>query len=89
MLGPAPALPAAAPNPAKRIDELPDSQAKTLLVSACSGCHPLDVTLGTRKSQDEWRDTVNDMLARGAQIFPDEVDILVTYLTRELGPTTD
>lgn len=67
------------------LDQLPEGEAKHVLVSACVGCHDLATTLNARKTLAEWEATVYDMMSRGAQVFPDEVDMLVQYLEENLG----
>ena len=71
---------------AQRLEAMPDAEGKRLLTAACGGCHGLDVTLGSRKNAIQWRTTIHDMISRGAQIFPEEVDVLVAYLAEHLGP---
>lgn len=85
------ALPAAAAEPAqpeasRLLAGLPQGDGKLLLAAACSGCHGLETILGAHKDAVQWRMTINDMISRGAQIFPEEVDILVAYLTEHLKP---
>jgi hypothetical protein len=38
------------------------------------------------RSLDEWRDTVQTMIDRGANVPADQIDTLVTYLAKNLGP---
>lgn len=68
------------------LDDLPDSAAKSLLVSVCASCHTVSTTLNVRKTRDEWEDSLYDMLSRGAQIYPEDLDSLLDYLSANLGP---
>ena len=52
----------------------------------CGGCHNLQKVVQSRKTPQEWERTVNDMLARGAQIFPDEAEKITKYLTQSFPP---
>jgi hypothetical protein len=77
--------PAVSASEEKVVVELPEGDAKSVLVTACVGCHDLETTLSARKTGAAWEATVYDMMARGAQVFPDEVDMLVQYLEKNLG----
>lgn len=52
----------------------------------CGSCHNLQKIVQSRKTPQEWERTVNDMLARGAQIFPEEAEKITGYLTRSFPP---
>jgi hypothetical protein len=47
----------------------------------CSNCHNLQKIVQSKKTPQEWERSVNDMLARGAQIFPDEAEKIAKYLS--------
>lgn len=66
-------------------EAMPPGAARDLLFTACVGCHTLDTVTGATKSPAEWEATIYDMMSRGAQIFPDEVDSLVRYLDENLN----
>jgi hypothetical protein len=54
---------------------LPEGEGKDVTAQLCGTmCHNLQKTVVSRKSPQEWERTVYDMVARGAQIFPDEAD---------------
>lgn len=52
-----------------------------LVAELCTKCHNLDEVVSLRQDRDAWEDTVNSMVARGAPIFPDEVDVIINYLS--------
>lgn len=52
----------------------------------CSNCHNLQKIVQSRKTPQEWERSVNDMLARGAQIFPDEAEKITKYLSASFPP---
>ncbi|HEY1269514.1 MAG TPA: hypothetical protein VGH16_19800 [Candidatus Binatia bacterium] len=52
----------------------------------CSSCHNLQKVVQSRKTPQEWERSVNDMLARGAQIFPDEAEKITKYLSVSFPP---
>jgi len=61
---------------------LPDGDGKQETQQLCGTCHNLQKTVLSRKTQQEWERTVYDMVARGAQIFPDEVELIIKYLVK-------
>jgi cytochrome c5 len=86
---PAPAPDAAAPStpaPAKAVVELPDGDGKAIATENCQACHKLTNLTKAHKSLDDWKDTVQTMIDRGANVPADQVDILVQYLAKNFGP---
>lgn len=75
----APAL-AQAPNP------LPAGDGRDLVSVACSQCHYLGTIAKIRDGAAGWRWYVNNMVLRGAQLTPPEIETVVNYLTLNLGP---
>jgi hypothetical protein len=66
--------------------KLPDGEGKQAVLEFCSGaCHLSDHFVDLRKTQDEWRKTVLQMVANGAQLFPEDVDTITKYLATYLG----
>lgn len=77
----------AAPALAQDAMPLPDDEGKALVVEVCSGCHDTGkIVAAGQQSAANWRDIVLNMVSRGAQIFPDEVDVIVDYLAGHFGP---
>lgn len=62
---------------------------KTAVTQICVGCHDggaiMRMVAVRKKTADEWRDTVYRMIGRGAQVLPDEIEPLTTYLTAAGG----
>jgi cytochrome c5 len=65
---------------------MPDGEGKGLVLGACTQCHSLNSTVLQRKTAEGWGRTVRDMVERGAQLQPDEIDIVTSYLARSFGP---
>ena len=65
---------------------LPAGDGKDETQQLCSSCHNLQKTVQSRKTPQEWERTVFDMVARGAQIFPDEVEKIIKYLGQSFPP---
>jgi mono/diheme cytochrome c family protein len=55
---------------------------------ACVQCHALRPVTLQRKTADQWRDTVYGMIGRGAQVKPDEIEPITSYLAAAFGPET-
>lgn len=67
---------------------LPDDEGKALILASCVQCHAtLAYVLGLRKNAEGWRRSVDDMVARGAQVTPEESEIIIKYLTKHMSPT--
>jgi hypothetical protein len=57
-----------------------------LVAQLCTKCHNLDEVVRLRQSHEAWADTVYSMVGRGAPIFPDEIDVIIDYLSEVYGP---
>jgi len=78
--------PAGSAAPAKAVVELPDGDGKAIATENCQACHKLTNLMKAHKSLDDWKDTVQTMIDRGANVPADKVDILVQYLAKNFGP---
>jgi cytochrome c5 len=83
---PAPDSTSAAPATAKAVVELPEGDGKAIATENCQACHKLTNLTKAHKNLDDWKDTVQTMIDRGANVPPDKVDLLVQYLARNFGP---
>jgi cytochrome c5 len=81
--------PAATPAPAPKPVELPEGDGKAIATEFCQDCHKLTNLVKARKAPDDWHDTVQLMLDRGARLPQDKVDTLVGYLAKNFGPKPD
>ena len=66
---------------------LPAGDGKEETRQLCSSCHNLQKTVLSRKTPQEWERSVYDMIARGAQIFPDEAEKIIKYLAQNFNTT--
>jgi hypothetical protein len=64
---------------------MPDGEGRDLAIDICTSCHNLERVLTAHKTKDEWEQLVNNMIARGATIFPEEVEPLVKYLVKNFS----
>src|SRR4029077_7581903 len=90
----APSTPASSPDaaapkspaPANPVVELPEGDGKAIATENCQACHKLTNLTKAHKNLDDWKDTVQTMIDRGANVPADKVDILVQYLVKNFGP---
>ncbi len=59
--------------------------AQALLQDRCTECHGLDRVTSQSKTAEEWQQTVDTMIARGAELNAEETEVLVAYLAEEYG----
>ncbi len=64
---------------------LPPGDGRELVLSTCTSCHNLKVVVHARMSRADWAKSVNDMIQRGAPVFPEEIEPLTTYLSKAFG----
>jgi len=60
------------------------SEGGKIFGQACIQCHTRPIL--QRKTEEGWRDTVYSMISRGAQVMPNEIDPLISYLSHQFGP---
>ena len=80
------ATPSAPASPAKVTTELPEGDGKAIATENCQACHKLTNLMKAHKSVDDWKETVQTMIDRGANVPADQVDTLVQYLAKNFGP---
>jgi cytochrome c5 len=82
-----PAPPGApAPAAAKAVVELPEGDGKAIATENCQACHKLTNLTKAHKNLDDWKETVQTMIDRGANVPAEQVDTLVQYLAKNFGP---
>ncbi len=62
-----------------------DAAAKRLVDNVCRTCHTLERIEVAKYAEDKWRDVVNDMRSKGAQLDPADVAPLAQYLAKTYG----
>jgi cytochrome c5 len=77
---------AASPGRSQNANPLPPGDGRDLVAVACSQCHYLGTIAKIRDGAAGWRTYVNNMVLRGAQLTPAEIDQVVNYLALNLGP---
>jgi mono/diheme cytochrome c family protein len=65
---------------------LPPGDGRNIVAVACTQCHAPTVITQMREGPSGWRLQIYDMILRGAQVLPSEIDQAVAYLTVNFGP---
>ena len=71
----APATPPAAATPAP-----PPGPGLAIVNEKCSGCHTTVSVFSQHRSPEDWAATVQLMVDRGADLSPDEANVVIGYL---------
>lgn len=66
--------------------EPPPGGGAMLLEERCAGCHTLDRVVQAQKSGEEWEQTVDRMIGRGASLNESERAVLIEYLAATYRP---
>jgi mono/diheme cytochrome c family protein len=65
---------------------LPPGDGRDIVAVACTQCHAPSVITQMREGPAGWRLQIYDMILRGAQVRPSEIEQAVAYLTVNFGP---
>ena len=65
--------------------DLPEGAGKALVLSACTGCHAIDMITDQGKDKSGWQASVKDMIRLGAKLRPEEELAVVAYLVKHFG----
>jgi hypothetical protein len=66
-------------------DDFPAGPVHDIVAKACTACHDAGMVTSQHKSQQEWSDTVHQMISNGAQVAPGDVNTVVAYLAKSFG----
>lgn len=67
--------------------EPPPGPGLELIQRSCISCHDIYMITSKRKTPDEWATTLDVMATRGAEITPDEMQIIEEYLSQHFSST--
>jgi cytochrome c oxidase cbb3-type subunit 3 len=62
-------------------------RAEGLIIARCAVCHSQDLIIQQRLPKNRWEATVEKMKHWGAEILPEEADLLVRYLSARYHPS--
>jgi cytochrome c5 len=77
---------AVAGAPARAQQPPPEGEGRDIVAVACTQCHAPSAYTQLREGSQAWRFRVYDMILRGAQIEPADIDKVVSYLMTSFGP---
>jgi cytochrome c5 len=66
-------------------EKITDGPGADIVRAKCSLCHDLGHITRIRQTREEWEDTVQTMIRRGAPLTSAEVAIIVEYVTKYYG----
>jgi competence protein ComEA len=66
-------------------DGLPEGKGKAVLLRACVQCHEVEVATRNRYTEAGWRQMVNTMVERGAELSDPETADVIAYLSKYFG----
>lgn len=68
--------------------EPPPGPGLELIQRSCIGCHDIYMITAKRKTPEEWATIVGLMADRGAEVTPDEMQIIESYLSQNFSTAT-
>ena len=71
---------------AQQTGPFPAGAGRDIIAVACTQCHRAGPIIQLRMGEAGWRRQVYNMVLRGAQVGPDEIDDVVKYLAANFGP---
>ncbi|CUS46046.1 hypothetical protein MGWOODY_Smn2501 [hydrothermal vent metagenome] len=64
----------------------PPGPALVVINERCSTCHSTASVFNQHRSADDWATTVQLMVDRGADLTPDDMNMVIDYLAANFGP---
>ena len=65
---------------------LPEGPGKAAVENVCGSCHSVEEAITPRRSERDWKDTIDLMRDRGATGSEDDFKSILAYLARNYGP---
>lgn len=65
---------------------LPDGNGKEIVERTCSQCHSLETVLRSRLGRRQWEARIDAMIAKGANLADEDIDVIAEYLATHFGP---
>ena len=67
-------------------DALLEGPGKAIVLARCGVCHHPNIVTTAHHTDDEWRELVGQMIARGAMVPDEDYDGLIAYLVKTYPP---
>src|SRR5262249_36589183 len=55
---------------------------RDIVVRVCQQCHGLEQVVSSRRSPEDWKSLVNEMISNGAPLTDDEAKVVAEYLAK-------
>jgi hypothetical protein len=65
--------------------EPPSGPGLELIQRSCVSCHDITMITSKRKTPDEWATVLEAMATRGAEVTPDEMQVIGEYLAQHFA----
>jgi mono/diheme cytochrome c family protein len=65
---------------------LADGPGRDSVERACSQCHSLETVLRSRLGRKQWEARIDEMIAKGAKLTDEDIDVIAEYLAAHYGP---
>src|SRR3954470_21208299 len=69
--------------------ELPDGKGKEAVLSTCTDCHDTARIQAQHLDEEGWSSIIREMIETGANINPDDMKIIISYLAKNFGPDSN
>ncbi|MFL6547763.1 MAG: hypothetical protein ACJ8OJ_03665 [Povalibacter sp.] len=56
-----------------------------IIQRSCINCHDINMIISQRKTPDDWADTIGRMADRGAEVTPEEMELIQQYLSEHFA----
>ena len=75
-----------APDPTSvPLSVLPEGKGREVVIQQCALCHPIDLVVQQRRTQDEWDTLISRMADHGARANEAEQQVIFEYLVLHFG----
>ena len=65
---------------------LPDGAGRDIVERSCSQCHSLETVLRSHLNRRQWEARIDEMIAKGAKLSDEDIDVVAEYLAAYYGP---
>lgn len=65
---------------------LPEGAGREIVERTCSQCHSLETVLRSRLTRRQWEARIDEMIAKGAKLSDEDIDVIADYLGAHYGP---
>ena len=67
-------------------DQAGDAEGRKALMKVCTGCHKIEMVTSRRATKEQWRQTIQAMIDKGADGTEEQFNTVLEYLAKNYGP---